>query len=215
MTGRKGSGDRVRPSQAKGYEGLLEGPGSRSGHGTPQEDRDRVLDLIADGMSPPKAMKAIGRAARTLYKWTKEDENDFAARYAIAMESYSHSLAESSHNLLDDASVSDVDPKQAMAYVGLLRERSKAKQWLASRLNQRQYGDKVDVTGTVTSAVVMLPPIDYSRLPTAKIATDEITDVELVGDGQTNSPLHEHRGLLGATTPSLTVERAVLSGDDA
>jgi len=95
-----------------------------------------------------------------IYDWCKDDP-EYAERFKRAKESLAHYYAQESVDLLDKGSADDVqDPKRASAHVNLLGSRSKARQWLAAKWLPGEYGEKVEHRGTITNAVVLLPPLD-------------------------------------------------------
>lgn len=160
-----------------------------SGHHCPQEVKDAVLARIADGMPIHQSMALSGYHKAELYDWVREDP-EYGERFKRARESLAHTYAEESVTLPDTASADDVaDAKRASAHVNLVGLRSRSRQWLASRMLPDVYGEKIEHRGTITQAVVLLPPLD--PLPahaTARIATGPatvagpVTDADVVQD---------------------------------
>ena len=155
------------PSEAPQPEGQLQKtPNPKrvahagSGNKCPQEVKDAVLERITNGMGVGESMRLSGYHKSELYDWIREDD-DYARRFKMAKEALAHHYAEESVTLLDDGSAdTPLDPKRASAHVNLLGQRSKARQWLASKWNSKDYGEKIEHSGTVTNAVVLLPPLE-------------------------------------------------------
>ncbi len=141
------------------------------GRECPQEVKDAVLERIGDGMGIVASMRESGYHHAEIYKWCRQDQ-EYAKRFALAKEALAHFYAQDSVDLLDNGSAEDVeDSKRASAHVNLLNARSKARQWLASKWNSQEYGEKLEHRGQVTQAVVLLPPLD--PLPPAATARIE------------------------------------------
>lgn len=131
-----------------------------AGNKCPQEVKDAVLDRIANGMSIGESMRLSTYENGELYRWCKADP-DYAARFVLAKQALAHHYAQESVTLLDEGSAdTPLDPKRASAHVNLLGQRSKARQWLASKWNNADYGEKLEHRGNVTSTVVLLPPLE-------------------------------------------------------
>lgn len=148
-----------------------------TGKKCPQWVKDKVLERLPI-VGTVKAMEEASYHVTELYDWAREDP-DYQKRFDAARKARAHNLAEESVNLLDEGSAdTPEDPKRASAHVNLLNARSRARQWLASKYNPADYGEKLEHTGTVTSAVVMLPPLD--PLPaTARLAPETQTAGQL------------------------------------
>lgn len=158
-----------------------------TGRKCPQWVKDMVLERIPL-VGIQAAMRESSYHPAEVYEWEKQDP-DYAKRLAAARKARAHSLAEESVNLLDEGSAEGVeDPKRASAHVNLLGARSKARQWLASKYNPDDYGEKIEHRGTVTQAVVLLPPLDplpatARMLPESETPPrlqDGVTDAEVV-----------------------------------
>jgi hypothetical protein len=135
----------------------------------PPEARYTVLKHMHDGCTMKEAARRVGVSVATVADWRRQDE-DFAIAYKAAQEALSHAAASDSVDVLLKTEATDTeDPKRAMAHVSIARERSKALQWYASKLNPEQYGEKIEHRGTVTQAVVMLPPLDPLPSITASV----------------------------------------------
>lgn len=122
------------------------------------EMADRLCDWITDGGSlrgfcdlddtPSKA---------TVLKWLAANDN-FATRYARAMESRADHYADDIVAIADEALPAGDDGKIDSAAVQQQRLRVDARKWVASKLRPQKYGDKLDLTAKVESYVIAVPP---------------------------------------------------------
>lgn len=152
------------------------------GRHCPQEVKDAVLDRIRNGMGVYASMKLSGYHQAEIYDWIREDE-EYGKRFKAAKEFLAHHYAQQSVDLLDDGSADEPkDAKRASAHVNLLSARSKARQWLASKWLSQEYGEKIEHRGTITNAVVLLPPLDPLPLAaTAKVISSPANETAAPG----------------------------------
>ncbi len=95
----------------------------------------QFLLLYAGGMSVRKIVaKHKTMPARTTLNAWRIKHPDFGTAYDLAKEAHTEAMLDDALEIVDTAE----DPKKAKVQVDF-------RMWLASKLNRKQYGDKVDV----------------------------------------------------------------------
>jgi hypothetical protein len=103
-----------------------------------EEVINELLDRIMQGESVRKICEDDDMPDQvTIYRWLRDDE-DFCQKYARAKEISSHSWVEESFEIAD-AAMTRTDAEVA-------KVRIQARQWAASKLNPKKYGDKLQAT---------------------------------------------------------------------
>lgn len=106
-----------------------------------QTRRDEVRKIIAsvlEGTSLREAIKLVGWTANEFHQYLSRDR-DAANAYARAQEIKADLLADEVVAIAD----SDTDPAK-------VRNQMQARQWLASKLYAKRYGDRIDLNVTQT-----------------------------------------------------------------
>lgn len=138
----------------------------------PDETKRVLLDRMADGETMSAACRSIGLAYGIVARWRRADP-EFAKAYREARESLADRFAEESVDILDGIKLDTIEPKLAMATVALAREKAKSRQWMASKVGHETYGEKLQTTGEVRHAVVVLPPLVPLQRPEASARITE------------------------------------------
>lgn len=101
----------------------------------------RLCEALAGGMSLTKWCKPANRPSKAaVFKWLATYP-EFRAAYDLARQDQAHSLADEVIDIADSAT--DAESAQ------VAKVRMSARQWYASKLAPKDYGDKVDVGGNV------------------------------------------------------------------
>jgi hypothetical protein len=82
----------------------------------------------------------------TLFKWLRENES-FSNQYAGAKESQSDILVDEILEIVDDES----GDENGSVAVQRAKLRLEARKWIASKLKPKSYGDRLDISGKITS----------------------------------------------------------------
>ena len=156
------------PRQAKGGKAkritAVEAPGV---NGRPSEytvdEGAAICAWITQGNSLNKYCIATGRKHETVYRWMRE-RPDFQAMYSQAHEDRADTLVDQMVEIADDS-----QHAQSMEAVTAARLRVDTRKWIASKMRQSKYGDKVEVrqTGSISirlgigkATAVELPLVD-------------------------------------------------------
>lgn len=99
---------------------------------------DPVLDMIVNGGTVKVLAERIGVSTGLISEWV--EARGYGERVARARQHYADRLAQETLSLADDESI---DTNRAKLMIDTRR-------WLASKWYRNVYGDKVDVTNTVT-----------------------------------------------------------------
>lgn len=148
-----------------------------------------VLTLVTEGTLTKKAAAAVGIPLSTLYRHLRSDPQTWEI-YRRAREIGASALADESVEIAD----SEPDARRA-------RVRAQVRQWLASKLDPKTFGDKLDLTitenvdlsaarqrGRERAAERLRPVCDQSNIVDAEIVSKSIasgakpTDTESVTD---------------------------------
>jgi hypothetical protein len=137
---------------------------------------DKLIDQVLDGLSLRKALISVGITAFQLDQILSRDR-EMALRVARAMEMRSELLADQILEIADE----DPDPNRA-------RNRIQARQWLASKLHPKKYGERIDlsVTHSIDVAAVLAEATQRMRLvsdPADVIDAQIIESVEQLPSG--------------------------------
>jgi len=97
-----------------------------------------VLDLVADGSTYRNACVTLGIPRPTVWRWMQADPGALD-RYAIARESNARQMADETLEISDAAT----NEGERVA-----RLRVDTRKWLASKLLPREFGDRIELTGT-------------------------------------------------------------------
>lgn len=122
-------------------------PGGRPSEYTP-EIAQRICDEIASGRSLNRICKEEDWTPeqKTVYRWIGSNE-EFRQKYRVARESQQEAHANQILDIADDVA-NCTEP----AVVNAARLRVDTRKWLMARLLPRVYGDKVEVSATLTLA---------------------------------------------------------------
>ena len=110
---------------------------------TPDESErfDRLIDRMLDGESMTRAAKDLFGNVNAFYSLISRVQ-DMARRYARAQEMRADVFADQIIEIAD----TDEDANRA-------RNRIQARQWLASKMNPRTYGDRIDLNVQQTISI--------------------------------------------------------------
>ena len=156
--------------------------------GRPTDYNETIADSICERLADGESLRAIcagedmpGRA--TVFRWLGTHEA-FRDQYARAREEQAEALADDIVGIADeectmiradkhggkadDEGEGTVEVVFDSAAVARNRLRVDARKWVAAKLKPKKYGDKVDVTGSITleqlvaSSMSTAPPADES-----------------------------------------------------
>jgi hypothetical protein len=143
---------------------------------TPKDRINNVIEKILDGVPLREAVKLQGMTPQ-LFNYYLQGDKEAAVAYARAVEIKADLLADEVIHLADG----DGDPAK-------VRNQMQARQWLASKLHAKRYGDRIDLNVTQTIDVGATLAEARARLLPARDLT-QVVDVEprmntgLAGDG--------------------------------
>lgn len=112
-----------------------------------------ILEHIANGDALSSAIKRLGPDAPS-YVWAKTQlrtNHDLQAAYREAIEDRADALADDIITLADTPPPPGLDGPGLHAWVSQLKLRVHAREWTASKLRPKVYGQSVDVTVQATS----------------------------------------------------------------
>ncbi len=139
-----------------------------------QERKEQAVDLICDMIMQGKSFAAIERettreqtpSRKEFYFWIKENEN-FRNKYAHACDVRSDVIFEEIIEIADNETETDDN-----IIINRDKLRIDARKWIASKMNPKKYGDRIDVT-TDGAAINNLTPI-FGESPLKKLlSTDD------------------------------------------
>lgn len=113
----------------------------------PDEVWPQVLDYIASGDALATALQRLDPAPS--YSWAKvqlRENPDLQAAYRAAIEDRADSLADDIIALADSEPPAHLEGPALSAWVQQLKLRIHAREWTASKLRPRVYGEKIDVS---------------------------------------------------------------------
>lgn len=143
------------------------------------EEKENILkdifDKIEDGKSLRKALKEMPLSSKTFYEWIESDKEK-VKQYARATELRADALVDEMIDIADDSSL-DIDEYEIAEGVTATRtnheviQRSRlrydARKWLATKLNPKKYGEKIqqELSGEITTNTTQInveitPPSD-------------------------------------------------------
>ena len=135
-----------------------------------------VIDRVLNGLSLRDAIKETGLTPK-IFAMALQEDREAAIAYARAVEIKADLLADEVVQIAD----SDTDPAK-------VRNQMTARQWLASKLHSKRYGDRIDLNVTQTIDVgATLAEARARLLPVRDLG--QVIDVEpvaaqgLAGDG--------------------------------
>ena len=138
------------------------GPGGRPSEYT-EEEGAAICAWIAQGNSLNKYCIANSRCHVTVYRWIRE-RPEFHAMYSQAHEDRADTLVDQMVEIADAA-----EDAQSMEAVTAARLRVDTRKWIASKMRQSKYGDRVEIkqTGSISirlgigkATAVELPLVD-------------------------------------------------------
>lgn len=148
---------------------------------------DRVIERVLEGAPLREAISAAGVNVTTFNKWLQADKES-ATNYVRATEIRADLLADEALHLADG----DGDPSK-------VRNQLQVRQWLASKLNSKRYGDRIDLNVTQTIDI-------SSTLAEARSRLIPVRDQSNVIDMQ---PVDYIDVQPGATPDKQSVKRAI------
>lgn len=122
----------------------------------PDEVWPQVLDYIASGDALATALQRLDPAPS--YSWAKvqlRENPDLQAAYRAAIEDRADSLADDIIALADSEPPAHLEGPALSAWVQQLKLRIHAREWTASKLRPRVYGEKIDVSVQHTQISVL------------------------------------------------------------
>lgn len=128
----------------------------------------RVIELMLDGMPLRAAVKTAGLTPQ-LFHYRLSQDKVAAVAYARAVEIRADLLADEVIHLADG----DGDPAK-------VRNQMQARQWLASKLHAKRYGDRIDLNVTQTIDVSATLAEARARLLRPVRDQDDIVDAQLI-----------------------------------
>ena len=118
------------------------------------EEIERIFDLILERIEEGEALRSILKdngmpSTSTFYIWLESNETK-SKQYARACELRADSIFDEIIEIADDSSydviVTDRGEVENKEFVSRSRLRVDARKWIASKLNPKKYGDKIDHT---------------------------------------------------------------------
>ena len=126
-----------------------------------------VITRILDGMTLREAVSSVGLNPQ-LFNWALQQDREAALAYARAQEIRADMLADEVVAIAD----SDSDPAK-------VRNQMQARQWLASKLYAKRYGDRIDLN--VTQTLDIGSTLAEARARLRPVSDQyEITDAQII-----------------------------------
>jgi len=130
--------------------------------GRPTAFTDKLADQICEALANKKSMRQICAAANmphrtTVQEWIAKDPA-FATKCARAREEQADAIVEDCIDIENKTLTGKIHPAAARAVLA-------SKQWRASKLAPKKYGDKLGIGGAED-----LPPIQTTQMPDAETA---------------------------------------------
>jgi hypothetical protein len=122
----------------------------------PAEVWPQVLDHIASGDALSTALQRLDPAPS--YSWAKahlRNDPDLQAAYRAAIEDRADALADGIIALADSEPPAHLEGPALSAWVQQLKLRVHAREWTASKLRPRVYGERIDVSVQHTQISVL------------------------------------------------------------
>lgn len=116
------------------------------------ELKEKIVELIASGVSVRKISAMDGMPHFVSIQRWQLDDAEFASKCAQARAQAQDLAVEEIQALADEVPERGADGKMDAAFVAWKRNQISARQWIASKLAPKKYGDKldVDVQGNLT-----------------------------------------------------------------
>ena len=119
--------------------------------------QERLLELIAAGVTVTRSAQEIDVAFRTVMTWAAEDE-EFREAYQFARRCQAHAIADTAMAIAQRPATTIVEVKRNELEIETCK-------WFVSKTVPRDWGDKVQHDHTILRGVVILPALDYSQQP--------------------------------------------------
>lgn len=114
------------------------------------DNAERVCTLLAEGYTLRQVAKEIGCTAPAITTWAREDD-EFATRYARAMELRCERMAEEILEISDDGSNDWMEREgEAVAdheHIQRSKLRVDSRKWLLAKMMPKKYGDRLTMAG--------------------------------------------------------------------
>ncbi len=150
---------------------------------------DRVIELILDGMPLREAVKSVGLTPQ-LFNYRLQSDKKASVAYARAIEIKADMLADEVVHVAD----SDTDPAK-------VRNQMQARQWLASKLYAKRYGDRIDLNVTQTVDIGATLAEARARVLPARYLSDA-TDAQIIdSSGENTLRLSDNKSLTAKENP--------------
>lgn len=142
------------------------------------ENADRICALLADKRTLREIAEEIGiKSASSITDWAREDD-EFAARYARAMELRCEMMAEEILEISDDGTndwmerqIGDGETVTVADHEHIQRSKLRvdSRKWLMAKMMPKKYGDRVSAEITGKDGKDLIPPesVDPRRLALA------------------------------------------------
>lgn len=132
---------------------------------------DELIDEICSLLSTGVSLRTVCTLEhmpemQTVWRWLREDSN-FSERYARAKEESADALAEDIQRLAYDILQGKYDPSAGRVAIDALK-------WTASKLKPKRYGDKIDLSVTQQTPVLIYKP--EQKTSTQEIAQEPDSD---------------------------------------
>lgn len=108
-----------------------------------QEVRDAICEQLADGKSLREICRQDDMPSRSTVLRLAQEDVDFDAKCARARILQAESIADDLAEIEDRTLSGELDPAAARVVLA-------SKQWRASKLAPKKYGDKLDLTGDLS-----------------------------------------------------------------
>lgn len=207
-----------------------------------REDQKRVFLMICQRMSEgelvTRMLPAYNMSRGKLYRWI-ESSDQSRELYARARVLQAHAIAEEAINISDgtdelgklyddlaELHADTIDPNHRGTWLAAFRNgrvqrdkiRVDGRKWLASKINPRNYGDKLDITtggDAIKPGVVMLPVQDAPLIPPEDGAViEQTTRVAVSGVARQTSAVMSKLLADFREGKLVTAEAQVGTGDD-
>ena len=116
---------------------------------------EKMCEAISTGKSLSTALKEPGMPSYPMAILMIRRNSEIKSLYERATEDRADKLAEEVIELSDEKMPKGLEGPMASAWVQQKRLQIDSRKWVASKLNARRYGDKVDVTVTDTRISVL------------------------------------------------------------
>lgn len=139
------------------------------------ENAERICALIAEGYTLRQVAREINCTAGAISIWASEDE-DFAKRYARAMDVRTDRMAEEILDISDDGHNDWMEREDHDVVNGEHIQRSRlrvdARKWLMAKMMPKKYGDRTTLAGDPEAPLNVSVTVEDKRAA-AKALLDE------------------------------------------